>query len=333
MGVEIDSKIGRMNKTSGAEKANATPTTKKDQERSRRIADEFLLLRLGLSDDFYWDWEAACMEIPKNQIIEERGFGEAMASLVQRGCKKEVLYSCVHYFLQAKSFELPDKGELESVISTHDKAVGMIGRYGNEIITMAGARSIPPPPWVGEVVTSTQDTTGFGEAIDSMPPEHKAVVFLRQLLRWCSKVMKAWESPHPAPLTNGALPLSLYADMIYFDPTLETYSRKYTKRKEGAQIAVERLLNSVEPDTKPLGPKQPLPKIKSDSKRSGPKGRIGDASKISGLPHPATLRKNITNFDLRSPKVFAQLRVRLIALHHLEQYVQARGVVHTFTGP
>jgi hypothetical protein len=116
----------------------------------RRITDAFLLQRLGLSDDSYWDWEAACIEIPEEEIVDSKLFDEAMDSLIQHGCREHVLWSCGHYFLNSQyykrskkkkptelSLKLPDNRRLKSLVSTSNVAARMIERYENEIITIA----------------------------------------------------------------------------------------------------------------------------------------------------------------------------------------------------
>jgi hypothetical protein len=312
--VEVFGKIGCMNKTAS----------------HRRITDAFLLQRLGLSDDSYWDWEAACIEIPEEEIVDSELFDEAMDSLIQHGCREHVLWSCGHYFLNSQyykrskknkptelSLKLPDKRRLKSLVSTSNVAVRMIDRYENEIITVAEVCGIYPPPWVGDAATTAPgDTSGMSEIFDSLPPANKSVVFVRQLLRWVSRVMTAWQSPNTALLVNAtSFPISLYADMVYFDPSLQTYKTKSSKRKaagtKSAYVAVQKLLTSLKPESTP-----------------GPMHRTGALPKRREL-NPETLRRNLNNFALRTPKAFKGLRAKLVELHHWDKRVVA-GRIHRF---
>jgi hypothetical protein len=296
----------------------------------RPISDAFLLQRLGLSDDSYWDWEAACIKIHQAEIADSKLFNEAMDSLIQHGCREHVLWSCGHYFFNSQyykrsnknkskelSLKLPDNRRLKSLASTSNVAARMIERYQDEIITIAESCGIYPPPWVGGTATIVPgDTNGISEIFDRLPPADKSVVFVRQLLRWVSQVLSAWQSPNTALLVNAtSFPISLYADMIYFDPSLQTSKTKSSNRKaagrKSAYIAVQKLLTSLNPESTP-----------------GPTDRTEASPKRREL-NPETLRRNLSNFALRSPTVFERLRAKLLELHQWEKPV-ASGRIHRF---
>ena len=108
------------------------------------------------------------------------------------------------------------------------------------------------------------------------------MILVQTLLRWCANVVQGWESPNPALLANGALPLSVYVEMIY-------QAKKPARR--GAQTAVANILKALKPT-----PELPEYNVTDD---------------IDG----ATLRKNFVNFARRSPRVYSPLRRKLRALH------------------
>ncbi len=316
-------------------KPTSKARTEQQRVQNRRIADNLLLLRLGLSDDWFWDWEAACIEVPPEELEFKREFDAVISALVRQGCKKQVVYSCVHYFRHASDFELPSKRKLESLTNTCALARGMIFRHMNVIVALAEARRISPPAWVKNAVTSDENS-GLSEAFDCMPPADRAVTFVMQLLRWTSAVTRDWECPNTAPFLNGALPLSLYADMISFDPSLKTHRENANQRghsSKGIHSEVARLLSLVKraPNHLAVGNL-----VKAESSAAARAEATSRPSRANTQPRPGhahdrstdarepsldseTLRKNLKHFAIRSPEVCERLRVRLVELHHWAQ--------------
>ena len=89
-----------------------------------------------------------------------------------------------------------------------------------------------PPRWPG-AAADDDVTVDFTDMFLLEAPEDRAVILAQSLLRWCADVAQAWAPPNHALLSNGALPLSVYVDMIY---SVQKPAQK------GAQTAVADIL-------------------------------------------------------------------------------------------
>jgi hypothetical protein len=260
----------------------AKPKTDPTQERYRPISDAFLLHRLGLTDDLnpFWEWKLSSKdEIPQEEI-EEPEFTDAVKYAVSNGCQPDLIYSCSNYFRHAGSFRLANKKTIKSLIGRCDRAVETLGKHKKAIAIVSRALQIYPPEF--QVATTDDRTVEFEDASLRELAEERAVIFAQILLRWCTDVAHAWKTPNPALLANGALPLSVYVDMIY---------REQNPPQRGAQSAVEDILKGLKP---------------------GPAS--SDFAATDDVDRTA-LRKNLLNFARRSPGVYSRLRWKLRALH------------------
>jgi hypothetical protein len=270
--------------------------TKEDQARYREISDRFLLYRLGLTDDDnpFWDWKLSNLdEIPKTELIQP-DFDEAVAEALRNGCIREILYSCVNYFRYAASFQLADQRTLKGLGASCVKIAKSIGRHHKEIANLSRALRILPPQW-RQARAEDDFTVEFDELWSIDPPEDHAIRSAQALLGWCAKVVQNWESPNPSLLANGALPLSVYVDMIYSRPSLTTARNKY---KRGRKSVIAGARDVV----------QLLTSIQSQSAIHNRDEEVRD------IDHEA-LKKNLANFMGRSPLVYSQLRKKLFRLH------------------
>ena len=258
------------------------PNTDQTQTRYRPISDAFLLHRLGVSDDLnrFWEWKLSSKDEIPQQEIEEPEFTDAVQYAVSNGCHPELIYSCVNYFRHAGSFRLANKKAIKSLIGRCERAVEILGNHRKEIAIVSRALQINPPEL--PAATTEDETIGFEDVLLLERPEERAVIFAQMFLRWCADVAQAWTSPNPALLANGALPLSVYVDMVY---------RGKQPAQRGAQSAVENILKALKPNP--------------------------ESASFAATDNVdrETLRKNFLNFARRSPGVYSGLRRKLRALH------------------
>jgi hypothetical protein len=181
---------------------------------SLAISDALLENRLGLDET--WDWESG-PDIP-NENVKEPAFSNEIKALVKLGCKKAVLQWCVDYFLQDRTFTFPDRKEFGSLIKTFAKASNLITKYSLEIATVAIESHTAPPDWnVWEGPRKPDNKTDLPSYEDlplDMRCDH-ALARLPLFLSWCSAVSEKWEAPDISPAKNGALPLSVYLDIVF----------------------------------------------------------------------------------------------------------------------
>lgn len=181
---------------------------------SLAISDAFLEKRLGLDET--WNWESG-PATPKDKV-KEPAFKEEIDSLVKLGCKKAVLLWCVDYLFRASNFTFPDRKEFRSLTHTFAKASRLIQKYSLEIGTVAIASGTAPPVWN---VWDGPSNAGNGSDLpryEELPLDLRcdhALARLKWFLDWCSAVAKKWEAPDVRPAKNGALPLSVYLELVF----------------------------------------------------------------------------------------------------------------------
>jgi hypothetical protein len=247
--------------------------TLKGRDLHRKISDAFLEYRLGTEGE--WDWESG-PEIPE-KLRREPEFSNEIIRLVQRGCKKAVLFWCLDYGLATHHMSIPDKREFRSIINSCDKTAKQLRQCYQAMATVAVATATPPPVWnVWDSALEPRNEMDLPRYEDlplAWQCDH-ALARLPHFLYWCSRVAKEWVAPNLQPIKNAALPLSVYLEMIL--------SKRTVRERAGASHQ-----------------------------------KVAELLGLIDVPQPAedTVKKNLYNFKRRSPKLFNTLRKRLREFH------------------